>query len=111
MHVLGDAADAAPMPKSAYSATSQARAVAAAIVAQLRGEVPAAPVYLNTCYSLLAPDYGISIAAVYRVADGRLTAVPEAGGTSPLAADAAFRAREAVFAAGTWTSLNADAFG
>lgn len=111
VHVLGDAADAAPMPKSAYSATSQARAVAAAIVAQLRGEVPAAPVYLNTCYSLLAPDYGISIAAVYRVADGRLTAVPEAGGTSPLAADAAFRAREAVFAAGTWTSLNADAFG
>lgn len=110
VHVLGDAADAAPMPKSAYAATSQARAVAAAIVALLRAEAPLGPVYLNTCYSLLAPDYGISIAGVYRIADGRLGAVREAGGSSPPEADAAFRAREAVYASGAYASLTADAF-
>ena len=31
---------------------------------------PSAPTYVNTCYSLIAPDYGISVADVFRVAAG-----------------------------------------
>ena len=30
---------------------------------------------MNTCYSLVAPDYGISIAGVYRVIEEKITAV------------------------------------
>ena len=35
-----------------------------------RGGKPAEPKLINTCYSLVAPDYGISVAGVYRPADG-----------------------------------------
>ena len=34
------------------------------------GEAPAEPKLINTCYSLVAPDYGISVAGVYRPANG-----------------------------------------
>ena len=63
IHLLGDAIIASPMPKSAFSANNQAKVCAAAIVALLHGAQVAEPVLMNTCYSLVAPEYGISIAA------------------------------------------------
>ena len=39
---------------------------------------------INTCYSLVAPDYGISVAGVYRPPNGLLADVEGAGGVSPL---------------------------
>ena len=83
IHVVGDAAIAGAMPKSAFSANAQAKVCAAAVLALLRGETPQEPRLINTCYSLVAPDYGISIAGVYRPADGLLTEIEGAGGTSP----------------------------
>src|SRR5207237_7076349 len=68
IHLLGDAIIATPMPKSAFSANNQAKVCAAAIVALLRGAAVAEPVLMNTCYSLLALDYGTSIGAAYRLA-------------------------------------------
>ena len=38
---------------------------------------------MNTCYSLVAPDYGISIAGVYRVIEEKITAVEGSEGVSP----------------------------
>ena len=66
---------------------------------------------MNTCYSLVGPDYGISVADVYRVAEGRIAAVPGAGGVSPLGADPAFRAAEARFAAGWYDAITEDIWG
>ncbi len=66
VHVIGDAAIASAMPKSAFAANNQARAVADAVSRALRGHAPAEPGYANTCWSLLAPRDSVKIGAVYR---------------------------------------------
>ncbi len=111
VHVLGDAAQAGAMPKSGFSANSQAKVCAAGIVAALRGEPLPAALWANTCYSLVAPDYGISVAAVYRVDNGAISAVPGAGGVSPLDAGADFRRREANYARAWYASISRDSWG
>ena len=110
VHILGDAAIASPMPKSAFSANTQGKVCAAAVVAQLQGREPAAPALMNTCYSLVAPDYGISIAAVYRVVDNKLTAVPGSSGVSPLDAPDETRALEAEYTRSWYANIIADVF-
>lgn len=73
IHVLGDASIASPMPKSGFSADSQGRMVGKAVAALLSGDaVNTAGKTHNQCYSLVAPDYGISVAAAYQVEDGKL---------------------------------------
>ena len=111
IHIIGDAAIANPMPKSAFSANNQAKTCAAAIVAMLRGEALPTPVLMNTCYSLVAPNYGISIAAVYRVVDDKIVTVNGSSGVSPLHADAETRALEAEYATSWYTNITADTFG
>jgi NADPH-dependent 2,4-dienoyl-CoA reductase/sulfur reductase-like enzyme len=111
IHIIGDAAIANPMPKSAFSANNQAKTCAAAIVALLRGEVVPTPALMNTCYSLVAPDYGISIAAVYRVTDEQIIAVDGSSGVSPLNAPAETRAIEAEYAKSWYANISADTFG
>src|SRR5918995_4153363 len=64
IHVIGDAAIAGGMPKSAFAANSQAKVCAAAVAKLLGGGKPDDPRLINTCYSLVAPDYGISVAGV-----------------------------------------------
>lgn len=111
IHVIGDAAIMGGMPKSAFSANAQAKACAAAVAALLRGEKPAEPRLINTCYSLVAPDYGISVAGVYRPKDGQLADVENAGGVSVLDAPATTRALEASFANGWFNTITAEVFG
>jgi sulfide dehydrogenase [flavocytochrome c] flavoprotein subunit len=111
IHVLGDAIIAGGMPKSAFAANSQARVCATAVVDLLRERTPASPKLINTCYSLVAPDYGISIAGVYQPANGLLTDVPGAGGVSPLNAPKEFRAQEATYAAAWFNTITRGVFG
>jgi NADPH-dependent 2,4-dienoyl-CoA reductase/sulfur reductase-like enzyme len=111
IHVVGDATIAGAMPKSAFSANAQAKVCAAAVAALLAGRPPEQPKLINTCYSLVAPDYGISVAGVYHVADGQLADVPGAGGVSPLDAPAAIRAQEAIYADGWFRTIAAEVFG
>ena len=110
IHLLGDAIIASPMPKSAFSANNQAKVCAAAIVALLRGAPVAEPVLMNTCYSLVAPDYGISIAAVYSVAGEKIVAVEGSEGTSPVDAPNEVRHREAEYAQSWYANITADVF-
>jgi sulfide dehydrogenase [flavocytochrome c] flavoprotein chain len=77
----------------------------------LRDEAPSPPKLINTCYSLVAPDYGISIAGVYHVVGGQLADVEGAGGISPLDAPPDFRALEASYAAGWFRTITAETFG
>ncbi|MDB5382516.1 MAG: cytochrome, partial [Rhodospirillales bacterium] len=102
---------AGAMPKSAFAANAQGRVCAAAVAALLRGASVPTPRLLNTCYSLVAPGYGISVAGVYRPADGLLSDIPGAGGTSPLNAPAATREAEAAYAEDWFATITADAFG
>ncbi len=79
IHVIGDSAIAGAMPKSAFAANSQAKTCAAAVARLLTGGTPAVPKLINTCYSLVAPDYGISVAGVYTPTGGQLAEVPGSG--------------------------------
>ena len=109
IHVLGDAAIAAPMPKSAFAANSQAKLCAAAIAAALDGRpVPDARM-INTCYSLVAEDAAISVSGFYSAASGRIAIVSE--GVSPLTAPDGLRRREAAQARDWYESISTDSFG
>jgi sulfide dehydrogenase [flavocytochrome c] flavoprotein chain len=73
IHVIGDAAIAGAMPRSASAAHSQGLICAAAIARLIAGEKPAAPTLTSLCYSLIAPDYAISQRGTYRPVDDQYT--------------------------------------
>jgi NADPH-dependent 2,4-dienoyl-CoA reductase/sulfur reductase-like enzyme len=111
IHVIGDAAIMGGMPKSAFSANAQAKVCAAAVVSLLAGQKADEPRLINTCYSLVSPDYGISVAGVYRPKDGVLVDVEGAGGVSPADAPKAYREQEATFANGWFRTITTEVFG
>ena len=110
VYVIGDASIAGKMPKSGFAANSQAKVCAAAVVTNLTGSTMPEPSYVNTCYSLVAPEYGISVAAIYRLSDKGIVRVKGAGGVSPKDADAAFRKKESQYATGWYMSITNDIF-
>ncbi|MEI7866946.1 MAG: FCSD flavin-binding domain-containing protein [Candidatus Methylumidiphilus sp.] len=107
IHIIGDACIATPMPKSAFSANSQAKICAAAIVDLLNGRQPGPPSLINHCYSFLAPDYAISINGVYEYSVAERQLVATGGGETPMGAD---RGREAEFARSWRENITADTF-
>jgi len=109
IHVIGDACIAQPMPKSAFSANSQAKLVALSIAARFSGGPAPVPRLVNTCYSLLAPDYGISVGGLYGVVSDRLSTLND--GMSPLGAARDVRAREAAYAHEWYEQITRDTFG
>ncbi|VDC29220.1 NAD(P)/FAD-dependent oxidoreductase [Pseudogemmobacter humi] len=111
IYVVGDATIAAPMPKSGFCANAQGKVAAAAITADLAGQEPPPASFVNTCYSLIGPDYGISVAGVYYFDGEKLAEREGSGGVSPLEADEAFRRAEATYGAGWYASISADTWG
>jgi len=111
VHVLGDAAIAGAVPKSAFAGNAAAKICAAAVARLVRGESPAEPKFVNTCYSLAAPDYGFSVAGVYQPVNGQWLEVEGAGGISPVDAPRAFRSQEAKFADGWFNTITSEIFG
>lgn len=65
VYVLGDAAAQGDMPKSAFSAHSQALVCVDAIVERFTGKNAPTPTFFNTCWSLLATDDSVKIGAEY----------------------------------------------
>jgi sulfide dehydrogenase [flavocytochrome c] flavoprotein chain len=110
IHVIGDAAIMGAMPKSAFSANAQAKVCAAAVAKLLAGEKPVEPRLINTCYSVIGPDYGITVGGAYRPKDGVLVDA-EGGGVSPIDAPASTRAAEARYADGWFNTITAEVFG
>jgi sulfide dehydrogenase [flavocytochrome c] flavoprotein subunit len=108
IHVIGDACQAGPMPKSAFSANSQAKICAAAVIASLAGEPPPEPLLINHCYSFVAPDEAISITGVYGYSrnDGQLET--RSAGETPPHGD---RKREAIYARAWQRNFRTDVFG
>jgi hypothetical protein len=111
IHVIGDAAVAGAMPKSAFAANAQAKVCAVAIARLLRGDTPPTPKLINTCYSMVAPDYGISVAGVYHPANGQLVDIAGAGGVSGIDAPRATRALEASLTEGWFRTISGEVFG
>ncbi len=111
IHVIGDAAVMGAMPKSAFAAGAQAKVCADAIVALLAEHTVPEPRLINTCYSLVAPEYGISVAGVYRPVAGVLTDIEGAGGTSAVGAPPGVRTQEAAYAEDWYRVATTEAFG
>jgi len=112
IYVIGDATIAAPMPKSGYAANSQAKVCAAAIVAKFNGEPEPVPSLVNTCYSLITPDHGISVAMVYKLSPkGKIQKVKGAGGLTPIDASDEMRKREVAYAYSWFKNITHDIFG
>lgn len=75
IYVLGDASVASAMPKSAFSANSQAKVAANAVRAELTDvSIPAAE-YNNTCWSLISPDNSVKVGAAYKAGKDGIEAV------------------------------------
>lgn len=110
VYVIGDSSIAAPMPKSAYAANSQAKVAASAIAAALNGTAAPTPAFTNTCYSLVGPDFGISVAGIYKIVDGKLISVEGSGGVSVANASEAVRKREVAYAHSWYNNIVADTF-
>ncbi len=111
IHVIGDAAIAGALPKSAFAANGQANACAAAVARLLGGGTPLGTKLIDASYSLVAPDYAISRASVYQPSNGQWAEIEGSGGMSPLNAPAATRALEANFANGWFTTITEEVFG
>ncbi|BDW85554.1 NAD(P)/FAD-dependent oxidoreductase [Roseicyclus marinus] len=73
--VLGDAAAQGAMPKSGFSANSQAKVAANAILAALTGSRAFPARYSNTCWSLLDTDDGVKVGATYEASDEGIVSV------------------------------------
>lgn len=75
IYVIGDACIPGDMPKSAFSANSQAKVAAMMI----RGELAQARTfparYANTCWSLISPEDCIKVGGRYEAAEGRIKEV------------------------------------
>jgi sulfide dehydrogenase [flavocytochrome c] flavoprotein subunit len=110
IHVIGDAAIANAMPKSAFAANAQAKLCALQITRLLQGKSVLSAKLTNACYSLVTPDYGISVAGVYAPQGERWLEVDGAGGTSPGEAPAALRRAEAEHARRWFATISQEVF-
>ena len=72
--VLGDAAIAGDMPKSAFSANSQAKVAAMHVRAALTGSRVFPARYANTCWSLIDTDDAVKVGGAYEAKDGKIAA-------------------------------------
>jgi NADPH-dependent 2,4-dienoyl-CoA reductase/sulfur reductase-like enzyme len=111
IHVIGDACIAGAMPKAGFAANAQGKVCAAALVRLLAGQQPDEPRLINTCYTIVAPEYGITVAAVYRPSNGQLVEVQGSAGTSPVEAPRSTRVEEAKLADGWFKTITGEMFG
>lgn len=72
--VLGDACIGGDMPKSAFSANSQAKVAAMVIRGELTNARTFPARYVNTCWSLVDTDDAIKVGGRYEPKDGKITA-------------------------------------
>jgi sulfide dehydrogenase [flavocytochrome c] flavoprotein subunit len=108
IYVLGDASIAGDMPKSAFSANSQAK-VAAMVI---RGELTKSPTfparYTNTCWSLIETDDTVKVGGRYEPKDGKIAAVETF--VSKAGEDADLRKQNQVENMGWYQGISADIF-
>ncbi len=75
IYVVGDACIAGDMPKSAFSANSQAKVAALMIRGELAGAKTFPARYTNTCWSLIETDDTVKVGGRYEAKDGKIAAV------------------------------------
>jgi NADPH-dependent 2,4-dienoyl-CoA reductase/sulfur reductase-like enzyme len=109
IHVLGDSSAQGDMPKSGYSANSQAKVAAMAIRAALTGSTLFPAKFSNTCWSLIDTENGVKVGATYEATEEKIAKVD--GFISQTGEDADLRRRTFEESLGWYAGITADAFG
>lgn len=109
IYVVGDASEAGDMPKSAYSANSQAKVCAMSIRSELAGARLFPPRLRNTCWSTLAPNDAVKVGAHYEATENGIATVASFVSTSD--EDDGLRARSSTEADAWYDGITADIFG
>lgn len=109
IYVVGDSSIAAAMPKSGFSANSQAKNCAMTIRHELTGSKAFDPRYRNTCWSLISPDNAVKVGASYKATEEKIA--PTEKFISKVGEEEALRAGTAEEARGWYAGITADVFG
>jgi hypothetical protein len=110
IHVIGDSAESG-LPKSATSGNAGAKIAALAMAESFLGNNPTDPVFVNTCYARMAPEYSIGILDVFGLdANGNPVIRYKGTGTTPLGASLSYHKAEANVADKWYASLISDTF-
>ena len=110
IHVIGDAGIISGMPKSGFAAGTEAKVCAQAVVGLLNDQEAGVNSYANACYSIIAPDYGISVVAVYKLAEDRSKIKKVGGGLTPSDASPEALRREVLYAYSWFNNMTAEMF-
>ncbi|WP_050524511.1 NAD(P)/FAD-dependent oxidoreductase [Pseudorhodobacter wandonensis] len=109
IYVLGDATNQGDMPKSGFSANSQAKVAANHIRGALTGSPVFPAKYANTCWSLIAADDGVKVGASYAPTPEKIASVDTF--ISQTGEDAALRKATYNESLGWYTGITTDMFG
>ena len=109
IHVLGDASQQGDMPKSAFSANSQAKVCAAALLSTLTGAPLLTPGYSNTCWSLITQNNSVKVGANYKATKDKIARVD--GFISQVGESNAVRERTYLEAESWYLGITSDMFG
>ncbi|MGR3322979.1 MAG: FCSD flavin-binding domain-containing protein [Pseudooceanicola sp.] len=109
VYVLGDAAAQGDMPKSGFSANSQAKVAANAIRGKLTGSRVFPAKYSNTCWSLIAPEDGVKVGAAYEPTEEKIASTDSF--VSQTGEDAVLRRATYEESEGWYAGITADMFG
>lgn len=109
IYVLGDSTNQGDMPKSAFSANSQAKVSANHIRGALTGSTVFPAKYSNTCWSLIAPDDGVKVGASYEPTPEKIASVESF--ISQTGEDAALRKATYEESLGWYAGITTDMFG
>ncbi|MDJ0627324.1 MAG: NAD(P)/FAD-dependent oxidoreductase [Rhodobacter sp.] len=109
IHVLGDASAQGDMPKSGFSANSQAKVCANAVRGALTGSRVFPAKFSNTCWSLIDTDDGVKVGATYEATDEKIAKVD--GFISQTGEDAALRKATYEESLGWYSGITADMLG
>lgn len=108
IHVLGDASVASAMPKSGFSANSQAKVAANAIRAELTGSKAFPARFSNTCWSLIATNDGVKVGANYKAGEEKIEVVDKF--ISQTGEDSALRKATYEESEGWYSGITSDMF-
>lgn len=75
IYVLGDASQQGDMPKSGFSANSQAKVCANAVRGALTDSRVFPAKFANTCWSLIAPNDGVKVGATYEATPEKIAKI------------------------------------
>ncbi|MCT4556994.1 MAG: NAD(P)/FAD-dependent oxidoreductase [Pelagimonas sp.] len=109
IHILGDATNQGDMPKSGFSANSQAKVAAMAVRGALTGSKVFPAKFSNTCWSLINDDDGIKVGASYEATDEKIAKT--SGFISKTGEDAALRKATYEESIGWYEGITTDMFG